>query len=325
MSFNYIDIPKEIELDSYETAINMMAEKLMNTGKVKCVYQIGGVSSPGISDIDLYVIFNNDCEYKVNPVNNLNTPDNYLFTHNLFGTSESSAVHLEQYTFFGNYKLIAGSPVAMNNYFASDSDQTILKRQIALEYLIKAWFSIHINITYKNIKLRSLLLHSKAILYDLDFLSVKNGGLFECINDLLEIRKNYFTKNPDLNHLDKLCNKYKDELKKEIVAGIESHKFYIAASGNTEIGKHSLIFKNENPVILSSGLSFPHFLTSKFKKLLKIQNKFHNFKIGLPYIDTNLPPILEQRSETIAKAINYNRQYLPHFISTAYGMNIFKS
>lgn len=323
MKYKYIDIPAEISLINYETAIQKMVDKLLQSESVKCIYQIGGVSSPGISDIDLYVVFHDKQSYLSNPVEKLSYPDNQLFTHKLFGCSESFATQLEQFTYFGNYKLLGGTPVSMNNYFANSDDDELLKKQIAIEYLIKAWFSIHINITYGLIKLRSLLLHSKAILYDLDFLKIKEGKLHECIHELLEIRKNYFLRKPDFKKLDHLCEAYCKELENEIINAISNYNFYISKTGNRQISKRANLIYKIKPGISNSGLTFPIQITRNVKSIQRIQNKLNSYKVGVPFEENNLPDIISKRSQIIGAAINYNREYLPNFICTAYGINIF--
>ncbi|MBL7913710.1 MAG: hypothetical protein JNL49_01565 [Bacteroidia bacterium] len=323
MKYKYIDIPSEISLNSYETAIERMVATLLQSESVKCIYQIGGVSSPGISDIDLYVVFHDNQSFLSNPVEKLSFPDNQLFTHKLFGCCESFATQLEQFTYFGNYKLLGGTPVIMNNYFANIEEDELLKKQIAIEYLIKAWFSIYINITYGLIKLRSLLLHSKAILYDLDFLDIKTGKLHECIHELLEIRKNYFQTKPDFKKLDLLCETYSQELENEIIKAISNYKFYISKTGNRQISKRANIVYKAKPGITNSGVTFPIQITKNVKSIQRLQNKLNSYKVGVPFEETNLPAIISKRSEIIGSAINYNRTNLPNFISTAYGINIF--
>lgn len=323
MKYKYIDIPIQLNTDSYNEAIDRMVSKLLKTESVKCIYQIGGVTSPGISDIDLYVVFHNDQKMEMNPVEKLLYPDNQLFTHKLFGSSEHFATQLEQFTYFGKYKLLGGSPVNMNNYFVNSEEDQLLKNQIALEYLIKAWFSIHINITYGLIKLRSLLLHSKAILYDLDFLQIRSGKLNDCIQELLEIRTNYFTFKPASKKLDHLCETYCRELRNEITKGIAKHKFYITKSGNRQISQRAVLINNSTPEITNSGVLLPVQLTKNLKSAQRIQNKLNSFKVCVPIEESEIPDIVLRRSEIISSAITYNKANLPHFISTAYGINIF--
>ena len=194
MSYQFTDIPKFVPAAAYQEAIDRMVKFLLSTGDVIGVYQVGGVSSPGISDIDLFVVFKDNIKYLTNPVSNLPHPDGYLFTHRLFGTCEKYARQLEQYTLFSKYDFLGGTTTPLLNYTASETETKQLKHQIALEYLIKAWYSNAIGMQFGTIKLRNLLLHAKAILLDLKFLEITEGNLVSCIHEIMEVRTNWFQK-----------------------------------------------------------------------------------------------------------------------------------
>ncbi len=163
MKLKFADIPKYVPVAEYHAAMDRMVTSLSNYKEILSIYQIGGLNTPGISDIDFYVVFEDNKSLNFNPVKDISAADRYLFSHNLFGTSKSLALQLEKYTFFGNYKLLNGTEIDFQNYTLSSSDRILLQQQIALEYLIKAWLSIRIQLFYGIIKTRGLLLHSKAI------------------------------------------------------------------------------------------------------------------------------------------------------------------
>ena len=104
-----IEYPKKSDLSCYEQAITRVTDQLMqaDTGCV-AVYQVGGVGSPGISDIDLVAVFADETEFQINPISQLPENLKYLFSHNLFGSSKSLFRESHQFTFFHNYKHLAG-------------------------------------------------------------------------------------------------------------------------------------------------------------------------------------------------------------------------
>ena len=61
-----------------------------------------------MSDIDLVVVFRDNTNYPFNPRKNFDIIENYLFTHNPFGISESDFKRSQDYSFSHNYKLLHG-------------------------------------------------------------------------------------------------------------------------------------------------------------------------------------------------------------------------
>lgn len=325
MRLKFTEHPVHIDEAIYHRAIQRMAGILMDTGLVKCVYQVGGVSSPGISDLDLYVVFKNDTIYNENPVSSLEFPDKYLFSHKLFGTSEQLAPTMERFTFFGKYNLIAGEQIDMFSYLPSAEDIKILKPQIALEYLVKAWISVSTGIIFNTIKLRSFLLHAKAVQYDLNFLEIKNEGLSVCINRIIDIRNSWFKNQPSDTKLNKLVYEYRENLLKYIQQCISKYNFYLPDEANHKIaGRISL--QNSNQIKLTrNGIMLPSILTSKSKTLFKINNRLNNFSAEIPIKSENIPSIMQERYNVLKSAFEYNQTHLPYFICTGHGLDIFRS
>ena len=84
-----IDRPKFIPEKDYSIAIKKIVNKLASSPGIHSIYQLGSITHPGISDIDLLVIFEDDYTYTENPLSNLTKIEKYLFIHSLFGMSKS--------------------------------------------------------------------------------------------------------------------------------------------------------------------------------------------------------------------------------------------
>src|SRR5688572_22706926 len=140
MTYRFIQHPHPVLPAAYSGAMSRMTEQLMAMKGVRTVTQVGGTGTPGISDIDFFVVFEDGFATDANPVSILSGENKYLFTHNLFGTAESLALQLEQYTFFGQYKILAGPPFIPIPVDASAESEP-MKIQVALEYLLKAWMT----------------------------------------------------------------------------------------------------------------------------------------------------------------------------------------
>lgn len=323
MKYYFTDLPEFHPADLYKQAIAKMTSKLMETGKVKTVFQIGGINAPGISDIDLYVVFKDDVDYHDNPVKTCNYPDSYFFIHNLFGCSESFAKTLEQYTYFKKYDHLAGEPFNMLNYHVSAEDDRLLKNQIALEYLVKAWFSINLGKQSGFVKIRSLLLHAKALLYDLEFLNMQDHPFSQTLNEVIDVRNNWFSAKVSDSRICTLVDEYENGLREVVKYGIEKHHFYITPLGNVNISNKSAIVKSNNFNVKRNGLSIPSILIKNSDFFLRANNRLNSYSINIPFESENIPDIISKRDAVIRSAIQYNKQHLPGFICTAYGSNVF--
>lgn len=323
MKLRFVDIPKPVALQQYMEAIDRMVKLLSSHQEILSIYQVGGINTPGISDIDFYVVFKDGCSTVFNPVMEISESDRYLFSHNLFGTCDSISKKMEQFTFFGNYRLLYGIQTDFQNYSLNNSDRILLEKQIALEYLVKAWLSIRIQILYGHIKTRGLLLHSKAILYDLKFLNITDGPLWDTINNLMEIRNNWYAQTTDFNKLETLCYDYCSQLEHTIIEETDRNGFFMEPATVYRTAKRINISESSGIEFHHKGMVLPEFLTTASSFARKIQNKFSYFDIKIPVSHNETPAILRQRRETIKEAIQYNRQHLPSFLSGGFPLQIF--
>jgi len=323
MHLQFTERPDYIDPVIYDQSIKAMAERLLDTGKVKCVFQVGGVSSPGISDLDLYAVFYNDKIYTENPVSKIGFPQNYLFSHKLFGTSEKLAPQMERFTFFGKYNYIAGEMVNMFDFTINDEETKILKPQIALEYLVKAWITASTSIAFRTVKIRSFLLHAKAVQYDINFLGIKNEALTTCINRVIETRNNWFSQKISDHELENLFFDYHKALSESLQEYIRQYHFYLPVEANKKIAGKIYLRKSGDINISRYGILIPSFMTARSSFFRKVNNRFNTFHVEIPITSENIPPVLQERHHIIKSAFEYNRRYLPYFICTGHGLDIF--
>jgi hypothetical protein len=323
MKLRFTEYPVYVTREDYDAAIAAMTARLMNTGLVKGVYQVGGINDPGISDVDLFVVFKNDTQWLENPVANLPFPDNYLFSHRLFGTSEKIAEFVERFTFFGRYNLLAGEKSELMIVPFDESEIETLKYQIAMEYMVKAWLAIRCSILQGTVKLRSFLLHAKAVQYDLRFLKHSDAGLEKLIEKILNIRSAWFNKYPDEEELTDLVFQYAAALDRVLNDCLQKIPFYVKSDGELQISRNMKLTDANRPSINIRGPRFlvPSLVPGKYR--LKLQNRLTRFEIKVPMEKKNLPEIISKRTEFLKSSFEYNRNHYPAFICTGHGLNIF--
>ena len=183
MQFRIINRPEFVPMDLYIENINKMIHFLSDKEAVKSIHQLGSISDPGISDIDLLVIFNNGRGLSEEPRNILDPKGRYLFSHQLFGLHEDLLDDAMEYSLFHNFKLLYGN---QNINFDNNRISKEVKVQIAIEYLLKMFISLSLQKHSRIIKLRSFLLEAKAIAFDLEVLNLLESPLGKIIKKILQ-------------------------------------------------------------------------------------------------------------------------------------------
>ena len=201
------DYPQYVPYGIYERAINQMVERLIKYPGLLSIYQIGSISIPGISDIDMVAVFQDDAACDRNPLKELSRSERYLFVHGLYGVSTKHFHKAQCYTFFHNYNLLWGERLSFWGKNLSKKKIRTLKIQIALEYLLKVYINITVERTYGIVKVRNLLLHTKALLYDLEFLGISSGRLYDLVEGMVTSRNNWFKSKPEKESVEVILEK----------------------------------------------------------------------------------------------------------------------
>ncbi|WP_425077405.1 hypothetical protein [Psychroserpens sp. S379A] len=316
-----INIPKKYALEDYNKAINKQVECLSEIDEVKSIYQIGGVSTPGISDIDLVVVFEDHYNFNLNPRSNNSDTANYLFTHGLYGASEKYFNEGLKFTFFHNYKLLHGENLDLNNT-TKIADQVILKKQIALEFLFKMYVNLMIQKSYKTINLRSLFLHIKALPYDFEFLNIQPKELIVLVNQGVSLRNNWLDGTVSKNDIIHWFRQFYDEFESFLINLFKEYTMYASAL-QFKIAPNVEICNANNLGFSKKGFVFPDLFNMLDKKYFKALNKFNDFIIDVP-LKTDAPSIVKDYFSYADEVGNYNKLHLPHFMTLTSSLKVYK-
>ena len=92
IQYKFSNFPVRYELKDYQEIRDRYIRRVAKLADVKAIYQLGDISVPGISDIDLMVVLNDklqDSSFKDYTVQSLGGRSRYLFMHNPFIVDES--------------------------------------------------------------------------------------------------------------------------------------------------------------------------------------------------------------------------------------------
>ena len=319
-NYKLIDYPHSVPLREYDDELSHMAEWLLQFPQVSSVYQVGSVGAPGISDLDLVVVFQDEQKLAIQPLNSLSRSGKYLFIHNLYGCSRKQFEKSQRFSFFGTFKLLAGERFSEQAIVSNLSDT--LKIQVALEFLLKMYVNLILQSAYKILRVRSLLLHVKGLLFDLEFLGVKSGRLVESIQDCMDIRKKWFDKASSAADLIKWFENFMPLLHSFLQEQLKQHTLFVSPSSSLRLAKNIQLKQSLTLDYKRIGISLPLGAYIFGEKIHKVLNKFNRFQINCPYSLKDLPPDIEEYFTFIDTCRNYNQSFIPHFYTLSSSLHI---
>jgi len=323
LNLHFTDYPHYVPLEDYEKAISRMIEKLLGHPNIVSIYQIGSISNPGISDIDMLIVFKDDAECKMDPLEELSRSERYIFYHNLYGIEKRDFLNAQQLTFFHNYCLLWGERLSKDGNTLSPEEVQNLKTQTALEYLVKMYISTIVERTYGIVKIRALLLETKAMLFDLEFLNIDSGKLFDLVKTVVHWRDHWFEQKPDRKSLNKWHDTFSNELSESLRIMLQSKKFYLPEKADLHIARNIRLIPAKHLDHSHKGTILPSALGGILgRKYFNLQHRFNNFDVYIPTSNFLNCEIVKKRFDLLKKMKSYNDTYLDYFSSIGTSLNI---
>lgn len=310
-----IDFPRQVPVEAYELAVQRMVERLATVSGVRCIYQIGHVSTPGISDLDLLVVFEDDATCNVNPLHGLSCDDRYLFVHCPFAVTKSNFSEAMTHTFFHNYQLRCGASPVQPVANLAIREERLLKQQIALEYLVRMWVSLSVELVYGVVKLRNLFLHAKALLYDCAFLDISSGDFVDSVQSIVSLRARWFQDRPRRRLLEKEVRRLYGALESALSRLFREHPFYLPPAAEHRLARHVLLVPGHEIQVVHRGMPLPAALGWLGRKYFNCQHRWNRFEFQLPFRSDGMPRVVE-RGFALRKTMAANRNHrFPHFLT----------
>lgn len=317
------NFPRFVPLSRYELAIERMIGKLRQQDGVISIFQVGNINSPGISDIDMLVVFEDATECSLNPLEDLSKIERYLFSHSLYGISRTHFCEAQCYTFFHNYNLLWGEELPVTEGDLSSEDIQSLKTQTALEYLIKMFINSTIEHTYGIVRVRGLLVLVKALSYDLEFLNVSSGRLFDLVQTIINWRNNWFEGRPDKQTFRKWFLEFCVVLTAFLEIELTRQAFHLPELANLRIARNMVLEPSETFGYTHAGTRLPAIFGGLGKKYFNVQHRFNTFQFRIPVATSDVPAVLHSRFMFAKEMKRANREDLLYFMPLTSSLNIF--
>ncbi|MBK9637310.1 MAG: hypothetical protein IPO63_05685 [Bacteroidetes bacterium] len=154
----------------------------------------------------------------------------------------------------------------------------------------------------------------KGILYDLEYLNDSNSILHPHLLELKEIIRNWFDDTPAEEKLITWFLSFEELFDKYVHQILLIHPMYLPAKDVFLISKN-MILKNDSTVNFKrKGILLPRFLRFAGRSYVKLQHRFNQFTVSCPLTHQSAP-IVKERFEFLVRMKEYNRQYLPNFMT----------
>lgn len=310
----FIDHPQPTARNLYDEAVLGIIDRNKHLPGLKSIVQFGNITTPGISDIDLLFVFREGHVCQATGLENL--PENHksLFTHGIMAISDHQYSDNEYYTLWSEHRLVWGENPSTVDRKRSPDDETILKIQTAVEFLIANFIDIKVQKEYQIVKLRALLQHMKGILYDLEYLNDSHSILHPHLIDLKEIIRTWFEAIPSEEKLTEWFFSFEKLYDQYVHQVLLKHPMYLPSRDVLPISKN-MTLKNDSDVNFKrNGILLPTFLSFAGRSYVKLQHRFNQFTVSCP-LTHQAVPIVKERFEFLVRMKEYNRQYLPNFMT----------
>jgi len=316
-----VDHPRFVSLAAYEAEIAAMTERLVKLPGVVAVYRIGGLRAPGISDIDMVAVFADEAACYSDPCAGLSAKGRYLFVHQLFGAPLSLFRESFRYTFFHDFRLLAGEDVRPPVPMEDEARKTML-RQWALEFLARMLGSIAVEDLYGVTKLRGLLLHGKALLYDLDFLGTEAPVLRGHLERILHWRKTWFGDPPSVEEVRAFLPDFRRDFVTFLDRVLAEHPLFLPRG--RKLGRNILVVNGQPAGYACRGLRLPAFpLPDRWvRQFFSLQHRLNTIELHLPFAEGPAPAVIAASFDYRERAQAFNRERLPHFMPLTSSLNL---
>lgn len=324
MKIYLTDYPRFVPVSAYDLAIERMVGKLRQQDGLVSIFQIGSINSPGISDIDMLVVFEDRVKCSLNPVEDLSKSERYLFSHGLYGVSKTHFHEAQRFTFFHNYNLLWGDQLPSVQSDLSCEEIQTLKNQTALEYLLQMYISLTVKLTYGIFRIVGLLRHVNALRYDLQFLNISSGKLFDLIETLVSWRNNWFKNKPTTQMLKIWIDGFYKELSEFLREILHTTKFYLPEWANLRIARNMTLVPSKKFGYTHKGITLPAILGDLGRKYFNIQHRFNKFHFRIPVATSDVPAILHSRFMFAREMKRANREAFPYFMPLTSSLSILR-
>ncbi len=172
MKYGYLKNPQPFASERYRNTAKKISGYFSNIPQVLSIYQMGNISVPGISDLDILTVIKDRStipHFDVSKI--LNEREKYTLMHGIFVGTETFWRHRHFFYIYDNLKLLEGEDFVEPAIDLSPEFRELLLKRFAIQHIIKVYVSISAQLSVYSLKVRPLLCELHALRYDEQALS----------------------------------------------------------------------------------------------------------------------------------------------------------
>ena len=316
----FINYPPVLQREDYHELIDVIIDHLSPYKEIKAIYQLGSVRHPGISDLDILCVFENGSQLDLNIHNELPNTAGHILTHGLFGLFEEDVPAILNYSFISDLKLLKGPDVLAQ--YSNEGMSDDLKPQLALEYLLKMFITLDIQLLYKTLKVRSFLLEARALIFDLELLGIKEGKLFGLIQDVIKLRGQWYTAPQERLRLEALAKEIHAEMKTFLTSYLDGNAFYLPQA-KIRIARNTSLQTAKSLATKHEGIILPSFLSFLGRRFFSVQARVSSHHYFIPYLSAPEGSIIQRRFADLSAITAKHRKQIPNFGALTSSLRLF--
>ena len=307
-----IDLPKPCESEVYARTIDKVMSNLTASGFVDSVYQVGGVRHPGISDIDLLVVVDDDAASEANPLETLTDGERYLFTHSCFVIPVSLAPELGTYALMHGYRRLHGTTWTWQEG-SGDPRCSSARVQTALEYLAKNLLDLYVQLEYRLVRVRVLLQHLKGLQLDLALLQIGDDRLQALMKSVAQLIDDWFQREDAEQTVAELATDLLPALRRVVVDATARHVLYSPCESTISFSPNSTIESAAAVALSRHGVRLPRIPGLGERRYFNAHHRLNRFRFPLPMIDAPSASYHDSRFDYLRRTKSFVRGRFPAF------------
>lgn len=318
-AFLLSDLPRSVLSSEYQATIDRLLQRITTNEDVVAVYAIGGVSAPGISDLDFVAVFPDNYSSTFDIRRELSQQEKYLLIHSFYGITQTEFSKAPSYSYFHPYRLLSGTELIDK---AEIDFNTTVQTQVALEYLLKFYISLHLQHAYRLIRVRSILLNAKGVLADLKYLLPLDSSVDDFTKELMDLRSSWLDKEPPLKEFQSWYFRFSEWYFPLVESVFIKHPFYLPQNRVYTMGKNTALRAGSKLSVNHRGILAPFLHHVLGKRYFNVLNRINRFDFTVPFQSDHLPHDIEKYFDYTLGQRAYNSVHLPHYLPLASSLHL---
>jgi hypothetical protein len=315
MTLYLTDLPRPVAREDYDKCIELLIGHLDKMAGLISIIGFGSVSSPGISDIDLLAVFEDGREATFYARDILPAGLGYLVTHNVAAMCRSHYLQSPRFTVWHRQESLWGEDIAVHYHYSwSQEELRALQVQTALEFLITNYIDFATQRAYGIVKLRSLLQHLKALSFDLEFLGVNCGPVFDRIQEVRGWIARWFTMSTAERPMGRWLPDFFAEYERFIDGIFQQYALYLPERAVYQLSANIRLLPGSRISQSRRGLVLPRVLGFLGRRFFNLQHRLNQFVFTAPIVHQHPIPLIAERFRFFRRVSEYHRQHFGRFM-----------